>query len=76
LSDGVAGRFDFCMNPIRFVSAADTISDMRIPDILHSDSKYVPTDPFFKLYEIIDQHLELSFPIRWDSLCRSTIMMY
>jgi len=40
------------------------VSHLRITDILQSESKYAPTDPFFELYEIIDRHLEPGFSVR------------
>lgn len=48
--------------------ASDAISDLGIPGILRADSKYAPTDPFFKLYEIIDRQLEPGFSIRVGQL--------
>lgn len=42
----------------------EAISHLGISDILHNDSEYAPTHPFFELYEIIDKHLEPGFSIR------------
>lgn len=48
--------------------ASETISHLGIEDIFKNDSKYASTDPFFELYEIIDQHLEPGFSIRVGQL--------
>lgn len=48
--------------------ASETVSHLGIEDILHNDSNYAPTAPFFELYEIIDQHLEPGFSIRVGQL--------
>lgn len=47
---------------------SDVVSHLGISNILKSESKYAPTDPFFELYEIIDQHLEPGFSIRVGQL--------
>lgn len=47
---------------------SETVSHLRIEDILQQESKYAPTDPLFELYEIIDQHLEPGFSIRVGQL--------
>ena len=47
---------------------SETVSHLGIKGILQNESKYTPTDPFFELYEIIDQHLEPGFSIRVGQL--------
>ncbi|NBC05418.1 MAG: helix-turn-helix domain-containing protein [Bacteroidetes bacterium] len=46
----------------------ETVSHLGIEDVLRNDSKYAPTDPFFELYEIIDQYLVPGFSIRVGQL--------
>ena len=46
----------------------ESYAHLGISEILRSDSKYAPTDPFFELYEIIDRHLEPGFSIRVGQL--------
>lgn len=46
----------------------ETISHLGIEHILKNDSKYAPTDPFFELYEIIDEQLKPGFSIRVGQL--------
>lgn len=46
----------------------ETVSHLGIGEILQNNSKYAPTDPFFELYEIIDQHLQPGFSIRVGKL--------
>jgi AraC-like DNA-binding protein len=41
---------------------------LGIKGILQNESKYASTDPFFELYEIIDQHLDPGFSIRVGQL--------
>lgn len=48
--------------------APETVSHLGIEAILQNDSKYSPTDPFFELYEIIDQHLAPGFSVRVGQL--------
>lgn len=43
---------------------SQSVSHLGIRDILENDSKYAPTNPFFELYEIIDQQLDPGFSIR------------
>ncbi|PWN07389.1 AraC family transcriptional regulator [Rhodohalobacter mucosus] len=46
----------------------DAVSHLGIREILQHDSKYAPTDVFFELYEIIDEHLEPAFSVRVGQL--------